>query len=161
MRKNKLAVALPLCLAVCVWNSPAQAETVYTVTADGATNSLDGSHTLGSIELKLKPRGQLNAIKLVCGISGQAVGGSFPVFNFQHTVVCEDHSLLVLNTTTTLTVQSSCTAPAGTIVGTFQEVSSVVGLAGPFAGATGTLKTDGTINCAFNNFTSAGTLTRP
>jgi hypothetical protein len=161
MRKNKLAAAVPLCLAVCVWNSPAHAESVYTVTGDGATNSLDASRTLGSIELKLKPKGQINAIKLVCGISGQLTGGNFPLLNFQHTVVCEDHSLIVLNTTTTLTVQGSCTVPAGTLLATFHEESSVVGLAGPLAGATGTLTTDGTINCGLNNFTTTGTLTRP
>ena len=154
------AAVLSICFALMAWSSAAHAATVLTVSGEGSTNSLNATTTLGSTELKIKGKGQ-GTVKLTCGILGQLqTANPDGSFTFQHTVACDDHSLFVLNTRTAITVQGSCPGGAG-IVGTFREESILTGVAGPFAGSTGKLETEGTINCGFNEFKITGTVTRP
>jgi hypothetical protein len=158
--KKVTATVISMCFAALA--STAAAAATLTVTGEGATNSQPDATTLGSIELKVKGNGPgSSSVKLVCGIRGQIVGQLSPTtLQFLHTVVCDDHSQFLLETTTTVTPQGPCPSGPG-FVGTFTETSAVAGVAGPFADVTGTLNTNGTINCAFNDFTTTGTLTRP
>jgi hypothetical protein len=162
MALKKLTAAVSMCLAALVSTSVAAApDPTLSITGDGSTNSLNATTTLGSVELKVKGNGPgSSSVKLVCGILGQLQSQLSPVtLQFQHTVVCDDHSVFVLSTTTTITPQSFC--PTGGVVGTFTETSNLTGIAGPFAGVTGTLNTTGTLNCGFNELTITGTATRP
>jgi len=165
------AAIVSICFASFAWSSAAGAQTaskpkpppsttVYTVTGEASTNNLDQNTTLGSAELKLHAKGA-GRIKLTCGLLGQIQAqNSDGSLTIQHTVACDDHSLLILNTTTFVTVQSACTTRPG-FVGTFHEVSTVSAVDGPFAGATGQITSDGTINCGFNELQIKGTITRP
>jgi hypothetical protein len=159
MKTLKVAAAL-MCLAAFGWHSISNAQTVYAVTGNVSTNSLDQNTTLGSVQLKLKSPGVQSA-KFDCGLLGQLqsvnADGSLA---FRHTIACDDHSLFVLMTRTEISVQNACVARPG-IVGTFRETSIIQGLDGPFAGSSGEVTIQGTINCGFNDMELTGSLTRP
>jgi hypothetical protein len=159
VKRLKTAAAL-MCLATLGWQPVCSAQTVYAVTGDGSTNSLDQSTTLGSVQLRLRAStGEV--LKFECGLLGQRqsvnADGSLA---FRHMVACNDHSLFVLMTRTEITVQNACVGRPG-VVGTFRETSVIQGVDGPFAGSSGEVAIKGTINCGFNDMEIKGSLTRP
>jgi hypothetical protein len=148
-------VALYGVLAVIAWAAP---PTGITIQGNAQTSNLDSTRTLGSANIQLKiALGPL--IQLQCGILGVLQGqNSDGTLLFQHTVTCNDRSIFALTTHTVISKTADCTLPARGIVGTFHEDSSLVGLAGPYAGGTGQVTIDGAINCGFNTMTIAGLL---
>ena len=159
MKTLKITAAV-VCLAALGWHSISNAQTVYAVTGNVSTNSLDQNTTLGSVQLKLKSPAAQGA-KFDCGLIGQLqsvnADGSLA---FRHTVACDDHSLFVLMTRTEISVQNACVTRPG-VVGTFRETSTIQGVDGPFAGSSGQLTIQGTINCGFNDMELTGSLTLP
>jgi len=159
MKSAKL-IALSLLSSSVAFAAPNLRSGEYRVTGDITLNSLNQTTTLGSGGFKLQAKG--GQVKLECGILGNLVGynqdGSL---NFRHTLACDDHSVFVLNTHTVVTPQSTCPARPGAIVGTFHEESDILGVDGPFAGSSGLVSIDGSINCGFNDMQARGTLTLP
>jgi len=135
--------------------SPAGAGRTIALEGTGHTNILDSGTTLGSAEIEAGGR------TLHCGILGQLqTTNPDGTLAFQHTLSCEDHSLFLLHTHTTIEAQSACPTRSGS-VGVFEETSVIEGMDGPFAGWTGEDAIAGTIDCGFVDFTFTASLTRP
>jgi len=132
--------------------------TAITIQGDAQTSNLNQTRTLGSANIRLQiALGP--ALKLRCGILGELQGQNPDnTLLFQHMVTCDDRSIFALTTHTVISVTGSCPVPATGFVGTFHEDSSLLSLAGPYAGRTGQVTIDGTINCGFNTMTIAGSL---
>jgi hypothetical protein len=163
MKKIAAAAVIGLsCFASFADHAVARPDGVLTIKGTGSTNSLDLTTTLGSAELTIKGRGKGTATaRLTCGILGELQGG-YPdgSLAFQHMVACDDHSLFILASRTTISVQGPCVGRPG-IIGTFSEESTLTGVDGPYAGATGELRIEGAIECGFNDMTIEGSMERP
>lgn len=152
--KNIIALYVGVLASVAVAVQP----TAVTIQGEAQTSNLSQTMTLGSANIRLKialgPE-----VKLQCGILGVQQGiNPDNTLLFQHTVTCDDRSIFILTTHTVISPTGACTPNPG-IIGTFHETSDLVGMAGPYSGATGKVSIDGTIDCGFNKMSIQGSLT--
>jgi hypothetical protein len=132
-----------------------QGSTQIPIRGKATNNALFTSHTLGIAHLQFgNLAATLKTLKLPkvlgCAIMGTTVSTDSTQFNFQHTLVCHDHSELWLNTSGNMDDIQNCPGGQG-VSFSFVEISTPV-LAFPnkglFVGITGgEIKTEGTSNC--------------
>ncbi|KIH77902.1 hypothetical protein SAMN05660860_02456 [Geoalkalibacter ferrihydriticus] len=119
-----------------------------TLRGQAYTNSLSEVTTMGSARLK-----GIKGVDLRCGLQGalQGINQDDGSLYFKHTVVCDDHTVFILDSHTVMQVEGDCQAQGrpGIIAG-FEESSSMVGVDGPFAGWAGTAWISGRAECGWN-----------